>query len=114
MGTHYRTELLSRETFHAGAGVVRQETGLITTRRSASAEGCRGIVTASSIRILLTPASVWVTTAIHVGMLRREFGSATDRRFFAVFFLIQLLGRRPPDALCRLPSLWWPLTTHRL
>lgn len=46
-------------------------------------------------------------------MLRREFGSATEGRFFAVFFKIQL-GRRPPDALRRLLTLWWPLTTRRL
>ena len=46
-------------------------------------------------------------------MRRREFGSATEGRFFAVFFLIQL-GRRPPDALRRLLTLWWPLTTSRL
>ena len=39
MGTHFRTEILSRETFHAGAG--KKETGLVTTRRSTSAEGCR-------------------------------------------------------------------------
>ena len=38
---HYRTLILSRETFHAAAGVVRQETGPATTRRSASPEGCR-------------------------------------------------------------------------
>ena len=83
MGTHYRTEILSRETFHAGAGVVRQETGLATTRRSASL----WVVNASSIRILVTPALVFVTTAIHVGMFRRAFGSVTDRRFFfAVLF----------------------------
>ena len=29
------------------------------------------------------------------------------------FFLIQF-GRRPPDALRRLLTLWWPLTTRRL
>ena len=46
-------------------------------------------------------------------MLRREFGSATEGRFFTVFFQIQL-GRRPPGALRRLLTLWWPLTTRRL
>ena len=47
-------------------------------------------------------------------MLRREFGSATEGRFFPVFFFKIQLGRRPPDALCRLLTLWWPLTTRRL
>ena len=42
-------------------------------------------------------------------MLRREFGSATEGRFFKI-----QLGRRPPDALRRLLTLWWPLTTRRL
>ena len=47
-------------------------------------------------------------------MRRREFGSATEGRFFAVFFFNIQLGRRPPDALRRLLTLWWPLTTRRL
>ena len=45
-------------------------------------------------------------------MLRREFGSATEGRFFAGFFFKIQLGRRPPDALRRLLTLWWPLATH--
>ena len=47
-------------------------------------------------------------------MRRRVFGSATEGRFFAVFFFKIQLGRRPPDALRRLLTLWWPLTTRRL
>ena len=35
----------------------------------------------------MTPASVLVTTAIHIGMLRREFGSETDRYIFFRFSL---------------------------
>ena len=38
---HHQTKILSRETFHVGVGVVRQEAGPATTRRSASPEGCR-------------------------------------------------------------------------
>ena len=45
-------------------------------------------------------------------MLRREFGSATEGRFFAVFFLKIQHGHRPPDALRRLLTLCWPLTTR--
>ena len=44
------------------------------------------VVTTISIRFLVTLASVLVTMAIHVHMLRCEFGSATEGRFFAVFF----------------------------
>ena len=45
-------------------------------------------------------------------MLRREFGSATEGRIFTVFFFKIQLGRRPPDALRRLLTLWWPVATH--
>ena len=38
---HHQAKILSRETFHVGVGVVRQEAGPATTRRSASPEGCR-------------------------------------------------------------------------
>ena len=38
---HHQTKILSRETFHVGVGVVRQEAGPAATRRSASPEGCR-------------------------------------------------------------------------
>ena len=38
---HHQTKILSRETFYVDAGVVRQEAGPATTRRSASPEGCR-------------------------------------------------------------------------
>ena len=49
-------------------------------------------------------------------MLRREFVSATEALkdvSLQFFFKIQL-GRRPPDVLRRLLTLWWPLTTRRL
>ena len=59
----------------------------------------------------MTLASVLVTMAIHVCV---DVSSAPQLKDVSLqFFLIQL-GRRPPDALRRLLTLWWPLTTRRL
>ena len=70
------------------------------------------IVTTISIRFLVTLASVLVTMTIHVCF---DVSSAAQLEDVSLqfFFHIQL-GRRPPDALCRLLTLWWPLTTRRL
>ena len=63
---------------------------------------------------------VLVDTGIGLGddgdprMLRREFGSATEGRFFEGFFSKIQLGHRPPGALRRLLTLWWSFTTRRL
>ena len=70
------------------------------------------VVTTISIRFLVTLASVLVTMAIHVCF---DVSSAPQLKGVSLqfFFKIQL-GRRPPDALRRLLTLWWPLTTRRL
>ena len=68
-------------------------------------------MTTISIRFLVTLASVLVTMAIHVCF---DVSSAPQLKDVSLqFFKIQL-RRRPPDALRRLLTLRWPLTTRRL
>ena len=71
------------------------------------------IVTTISIRFLVTLASVLVTMAIYVCFDVSSAPQLKDVSSCSFCFKIQL-GRRPPDALCRLLTLWWPLTTRRL
>ena len=101
---------VKRFMLDVGVGVVRQEAGPATTRRRLSL----WVVTSDyHLYQVLGDPGIGLGDDGDPRTLRREFGSANEGRFFAVFFKIQL-GHRPPDALRRLLTLWWPLTTRRL
>ena len=112
---HHQTKILSRETFYVGVGVVRQE---VVRPQPGDRLLQKAVVVGSDYHLyqVLGDTGIGlgdVTMAIHVCFDVSSAPQLNGAFLCSFFFKIQL-GRRPPDALCRLLTLWWPLTTRRL